>query len=174
MEDTMTISTLNGQFDLRHDEDYFRVTLVAGQRYQFTMTGSGASPVQASWLELFRPGSDPVVDTADVNDYADTGSGGAKFAYVATVSGVFFLRATLGASGSNAALDTGNYTVGVAPVALDDHSDLAAQGTSLALGATLSGQFDRRGDLDYFRVNLAAGQRYLFAMTGSGATPVKR
>jgi Bacterial Ig domain/Putative Ig domain/RTX calcium-binding nonapeptide repeat (4 copies) len=164
-------ATLAGAFDLRHDLDYFRVTLSAGQRYLFTMTGAGAAPITGADLELFTPTGESLEE--DTHSSTISG-GGAKFAVVAPVSGTYYLLATLGTgSGSGAAEDTGTYSVTYSSVALDDHSDQRASGTVLNIGSTLAGAFDLRHDQDYFRVTLSAGQRVLFTMNGSGATPVQ-
>lgn len=42
-----TPTALTGAFDLADDIDDFRVTLVAGQRYLFTLIGNGSTPLLA-------------------------------------------------------------------------------------------------------------------------------
>jgi Bacterial Ig domain/RTX calcium-binding nonapeptide repeat (4 copies) len=159
---------LEGAFDLRHDLDYFRVTLTQGQRYFFKMIGTGAQPVDGANLELFAPSGASLAFDFGLNN-----SGGAQFAVVAPVSGTFSLLATFGGRTFGNNPDIGTYTVNYSAVALDDHADLRAQGTALAVGATLPGRFDLNLDLDYFRVNMVAGQRYLFKMSGAGAQPLE-
>jgi serralysin len=44
-----------GYVNMPGDNDRFNVDLVAGQRYTFTLTGSGTSPLQDSYLELRDP-----------------------------------------------------------------------------------------------------------------------
>ncbi len=52
----------------------------------------------------------------------------------------------------------------------DDHSDNRTDATALTLGRRLSGTIDIVSDIDYFEVDLVAGQRYLFEMNGAGLT----
>ena len=171
-----TAATRTGQFDLRHDLDYFRVTLVAGQRYVFTMNGSGANPVTVTQLQLFTPGSAVQSYAWDNYDFQPTSGGGSVISYVARESGTFYLLAQLPAgqtiAQSGAFDDTGSYTVSANSVALDDHSDIPASGTALTIGGALTGVFDLRLDLDHFKLTLTGGQRYLFTMNGSGAQAV--
>ena len=172
-----TAATRTGQFDLRHDLDYFRVTLVAGQRYVFTMNGTGANPVTVSQLQLFTPGSAEHSYLWENYDLQPTSGGGSVISYVARESGTFFLLAQLPAgqtiAQTGAFNDTGTYTVSANSVALDDHSDIPASGTALTIGGALTGLFDLRHDLDHFKVTLTGGQRYLFTMNGSGAQAVE-
>ncbi|MBH9552056.1 tandem-95 repeat protein [Inhella gelatinilytica] len=172
----MATSSLTGSFDLRYDLDYFKVTLVAGQRYYFTMTGTGASATEWAHIRLFDPSSPNNDFFPVVQDTQLTSVGGAAFSFVATTSGTFYLLATngygYGTSTSGERVDTGSYTITAATVALDDHSDLPAQGTALAVGSSATGAFDLRADLDDFRVTLTAGQRYFFTLVGTGAQPI--
>ena len=50
----------------------------------------------------------------------------------------------------------------------DDHSDNRTDATALTLGVAASGTIDIVSDIDYFKVDLVAGQRYLFEMNGAG------
>ena len=162
-------NTLNGSFDLAHDLDYFRVDLVANQRYLFTLQGRGPQAVAAQEFLLFN--GQGVLQVFDFNVDA---SGKALMSFVSPSTDRFFLLVTnsdLGSLGTDSPL--GDYSVAVAPVALDDHSDLLDRGTLLALNTTLAGSFDLPHDRDYFRVELLAGQRYLFDMRADGADPLK-
>ena len=40
------------------------------------------------------------------------------------------------------------------------------------VGGSVSGVIDANGDVDYYTVNLVAGQTYLFSMRGTGGTPI--
>lgn len=165
-------ASVAGQFDQRHDLDWFKVTLTAGQRYLLSMNGSGGAPIVGSEIALFAPDGTAIETIGDpLDDANNTANGGAKFSYVARESGMHFLLATLGQG--NAGGDTGSYSVSLANLALDDHSDLPAQGTVLAIGATLAGQFDQRYDLDQFKVSLVQGQRYTFTMKAGASNGVQ-
>ena len=164
-----TATTQNGKFDLRQDIDYFRVTLEAGQRVLFKMNGSGTAPVTENMLAIFGPRSTPGWEDWSVLDSAGTAQGGAVFAFVAQESGTHWVRATTGLFGSGSAL--GDYTLSAQIVAADDHDDRPFRGTALAVGSSVTGEFDLRHDLDYFKVELVGGMRYLFTMNGGGAAP---
>ena len=64
---------------------------------------------------------------------------------------------------------TGSYTVKASLVTTpDDYSDDRAGATALTLGVAKSGNIEEVSDQDYFKIDLVAGQRYLFEMTASG------
>ena len=52
---------------------------------------------------------------------------------------------------------------------IDDYADDRFGATALTLGTTKAGTIDIVSDQDYFKVDLVAGQRYLFEMAASGA-----
>ena len=66
----------------------------------------------------------------------------------------------------------GSYELTANTLSLDDHADLKADGTALAVGVTKAGAFDQPHDFDYFKIDLFAGQRYLFRDEGAGADPL--
>ena len=149
-------NTATGQFDQPNDLDFFRIALVAGQRYVFSSVLSGGTVVGT--LDLFDPAGDPVAQ-----DLGSVFDGTASFVYTAPSSGSYFLRNSDG---------SGAYTVQVVSVPQDDHADRAGQASLLTVGSSATGQFDLDHDQDYFRVELAGNQRYLFEMQGAGVGPV--
>ncbi|MEZ5958974.1 MAG: hypothetical protein R3C30_00915 [Hyphomonadaceae bacterium] len=99
---TLTLSVPEtGMVNAAGDRDWFRIELVAGQSYEFTLSGSGASPLSDAYLELFSSfGSLLALDD-------DGGAGAnARMQYTAQASGVYYLSAR--ASDSNA---IGGYTI---------------------------------------------------------------
>lgn len=157
---------VTGSFDQPFDLDYFRADLIGGQRYVFQWLPGTGAPAFLARLELHNPAGDTVV--SDIG----AGQAGAGFAVVAPASSTYTLLATDDGFDPPATLVAWNYSVSMAIVALDDHSDLPALGTPLTLARPLGGTIDRPHDLDCFRINLAAGQRYLFEMAGAGSTTV--
>lgn len=155
---------LNGSFDLPGDRDNFRVTAVAGQRYVFEMRGTGSNPLDGARLELLDgSGSLLVADTAGGRDNS------VRMSWVAPAAGTYVLRATDGETPNLTGEDAlGSYQLSLSTAAADDHSDLPASGTRLDLNSTRSGNFDLPDDRDYFRVDLAAGQRYRFELKWTG------
>ncbi|WP_395703644.1 hypothetical protein [Aquabacterium sp.] len=151
-------NTAAGFFDQPNDLDFFRIDLVAGQRYLFTSTRTGSATQQPGSLALFDPAGDAVASDPGV-----LSDGVSRFVFTAATSGTYYLRNSDG---------QGSYTVKAEAVPQDDHADRASQAEVLAVGATATGQFDLDHDQDYFRIELAGNQRYLFEMQGNGTTPV--
>ncbi len=52
---------------------------------------------------------------------------------------------------------------------VDTISGGVSTGSTLAIGGAASSLIDMPGDEDWFRVNLVAGQTYVFALNGAGA-----
>jgi hypothetical protein len=148
-------TTVTGQFDQPNDLDFFRIDLVAGQRYLVSSAWTSPGTLTLTETALFDPFGALVV--------SDTGRtpAGNSMVFTAPASGTYYLR-----HGSD--FGAGTYTLQFAAVVADDHADLPAQGTVAAVGATLSGAFDRDHDADHFRIDLVAGQRYVFDMRGAG------
>lgn len=156
----MANNTALGSLDQPQDRDHFRVELVAGQRYVFNSLRTVPGTLTETGFVLFDPAGEPVAA-----DIAYAPGGAASMVLTAPASG-FYTLALSSAEG------TGSYGVEVLAVAPDDHADRAAQGTAMTVGSTLSGAFDFDHDPDYFRIDLGAGQRYVFEMQGAGGHPL--
>lgn len=87
------------------DHDWYRVSLVAGQSYVFTLTGTGGSPLEDPFLELYSPtGALLAIDD-------DAGPGiNSLLRFTATTTGTYFINARSYASDEQPAT-TGGYTV---------------------------------------------------------------
>jgi hypothetical protein len=106
---TFTIAvggTQVGRVNVGGDDDWYRVELVAGQTYVFTLTGSGASPLQDPYLELRD--SDGVLIAID--DDAGTGFS-SLLRFTATDSGTYFINARAWEPDQGAPTLTGEYTL---------------------------------------------------------------
>lgn len=160
--------TSSGVFDLDHDPDYFRIDLVAGQRYLFEMQGAGGSPVIATQLRLYDPSGFEVAA-----DFGDTSDPKAVMSYVPTVSGTFYLLATNEEQALLGGVATGTYQLHTSAIAADDHADLRSTATALPLGSTVAGTFDLPYDKDVFRVDFTAGNRYLLTLNNTGSTSLE-
>ncbi len=77
-----------GVVDFLLDHDLYRVSLVAGQHYVFTMTGNGGSPLVDAYLELYDSQGTLIAldDDAGVNREA-------LLRFTATTTGTFYLNA---------------------------------------------------------------------------------
>lgn len=161
-------TALAGNFDLPSDKDYFRVDLVAGERYVFELKGAGVNTVQASALQLFDINGGLHVTSVSLEPRGDN-----LLSFVAPATDSYSLVAT------NYLLDVafgsgilGDYTVSMRGVARDDHADLPALGTALTVGGSATGSFDLAADQDFFRVTLSGGLRYLLELKASGSSPI--
>ncbi|MGD9967833.1 MAG: M10 family metallopeptidase C-terminal domain-containing protein, partial [Hyphomonadaceae bacterium] len=87
------------------DDDWFRVDLVAGQSYVFTLTGSGGTPLSDAYLEL-RNSLGALIAIDD-----DAGPGvNSLLRFTAAESGTYFINARAFEAESGATL-TGGYTI---------------------------------------------------------------
>ena len=98
--------TILSQIETVGDQDWFVVQLVAGVTYEFTLTGTGGSPLIDPFLELMDPAGNKIVD----ND--DSGSGlNSLLRYTPTGSGTYYLNAHHFGSGDPADPLTGSYAL---------------------------------------------------------------
>jgi len=98
--------TILSQIETVGDQDWFVVQLVAGVTYEFTLTGTGGSPLIDPFLELMDPAGNKIVD----ND--DGGSGlNSLLRYTPTGSGTYYLNAHHFGSGVPTDPLTGSYAL---------------------------------------------------------------
>jgi hypothetical protein len=96
-------ATASSSIEAAGDQDWFRVNLVAGESYAFTLDSSGATPLSDAFLRLYDA-SGTLVSLDD-----DGGSGlNSMMQFTAVTSGVYYLAA----GGETAS--TGAYTIGAA------------------------------------------------------------
>ena len=81
--------SFTGTLSAAGDQDWVRIQLTAGQTYQFTLSGSGGSPVGDTYLELMNSGGTLLV--AD-DDGGATGYNSA-ITFTATTTGTYYLNA---------------------------------------------------------------------------------
>jgi hypothetical protein len=106
---TFTIAlggTQTGRVNTGGDDDWYRVQLVAGQTYVFTLNGSGASALQDPYLEL-RDASGTLIA---IDDDAGTGLG-SLLRFTATDSGTYYINARAWEPSQGAPTLTGEYTL---------------------------------------------------------------
>lgn len=93
---------VDGRIELAFDSDFFKVTLVAGMTYNFTMARADDDGLNALYLQLYKPDFNGATHGYGVDTPSIT------LNYTATVSGDHYL----GAYGVN--LDTGRYQISAA------------------------------------------------------------
>ena len=122
-----------GDIDPTGDQDWFRVVLEAGKKYQIDLEGSfgGGGTLVDPFLSLYD-GSGSRLTT---DDDGGTGLLDSQLVYTATATGAYYL----GAKSSSAPVVTGTYTLSVRDVTVSTDATLSA--LSLGTGVTLSPTF---------------------------------
>ena len=149
----------SSQVDSAGDQDWFRVTLIAGYRYDFALNAATGSSLN-SYLRLIDANGTQLA-------YNDDAVGlNARLTYTATSNATFYLSA----QGSGNSI--GAYTLSMMQTApVDSIAGTTATTASLTAGAPQNSTVDISGDQDWFKLSLVAGYRYDFAMDAtSGST----
>ncbi|MBL4846902.1 MAG: pre-peptidase C-terminal domain-containing protein, partial [Planctomycetes bacterium] len=136
-----------GQIENAGDEDWFEITLVAGQSYNF-----GAPSLDDTQITLY--------DTQGMQLAFDDDSGTGLAALIAgfpiTTAGTYYVAV----NGFSSTLP--DYDVVVEQTAADDHGNDIAGATAIQLNAATTGKIELSGDMDYFAVDVVAGTLYDF------------
>jgi serralysin len=139
--------------DFVGDEDWFRVTLVAGQTYDISSLGTGSSPLVDPFVRLLGATG---VQQAE-NDDIDLGNiRNSLLTYTATASGTYYISAQAFAD------YTGTYTLSFTlgnENSGDLLSNISTTGVAVINGS-VGGTFDTITDKDWYAVTLEAGKRY--------------
>jgi serralysin len=96
--------TYTGTIETGGDHDWIAIDLVAGQKYTFTLNGSGANALEDPYLYLLDSSGTVVVENDDGN-----GSRDSRIVFTATTSGTYYLDAA--AWGDATHSYTGDYTL---------------------------------------------------------------
>ncbi|MBI4798648.1 MAG: S8 family serine peptidase [Desulfarculus sp.] len=149
--------SLTGAIESTGDRDWFGITLNAGSQYVFDLEGSptGRGTLSDPYLYLYTAAGTLIT----FDDDAGVGYN-SQITYRAGVSASFYLGA--GAYGDHL---TGTYRL--AATVNDDYAGDTSTPTTLATGGSLTGNIERAGDRDWFRVSLQAGFSYQFDLQGS-------
>ncbi|MCU9837769.1 pre-peptidase C-terminal domain-containing protein [Ruegeria sp. WL0004] len=154
-----------GNIETANDQDWFRVSLVAGHTYQVDLEGSPTSGGTLSdpyFRGLYTSSGALVSGTA--NDDGGTGLN-SQITFTAATTGNFFLAAA--AFGSN----IGTYKISLADLGgTDDFAGNTSTTGTAPVGGAVTGNIESAGDQDWFRVNLTAGNTYQIDLEGSATT----
>lgn len=143
------------------DVDWFAIELIEARPYRFTLEGYGETGLGDPMLTLYDA-SGEVVATDD-----DGGPGlSAYLSYSSPTGGPYFVGVS-GVGGS-----TGAYYVRATDTEVPGHV-YTDESLDAAGGDERASQIDIPGDLDYFRVDLEAGQRYVLRIAGTGRHPLR-
>ena len=156
-----------GEIDDEGDEDWFAVTLEAGQTYRIDLEGhwTGAGTLYSPYLRGVHDAEGNLIDgTTNDNGGARENS---RMTFRADASEIYYVAA--GAYGDR----EGTYTLSVTDVTdgvpEDDYADATSTTGSLTVGGSAMGKVDYEGDEDWFAVTLEAGQNYRIDLKGSQA-----
>jgi hypothetical protein len=151
-------STAGGTIERGGDVDWLAVNLTAGTEYYLSVMGasSNSGTLANPYLTLYNSAGTRL-------SYADNGGVGydSRLAYTAATSGTYYLAAS---STSSAA--TGTYQVGLEA---DDYLANTATTGLAVVGGLVSGNVQRGGDTDWFKLNLTAGTIYTFDLKGASS-----
>lgn len=167
--DSKTSATLfvggvaSGVIETAGDADWFRVQLLAGVNYEFTLGGALAGAARFSDIPALQ------LYDATVNGFASVQTvnlGGAPVVrFKPSTSGAYFLDVA-GGSG------LGAYSVGAVALAKDDHADGVATLDALPLGGQAGGVIEVVGDRDAFIIPVEAGKTYTVSVAGVASAGV--
>ncbi|MFM7028541.1 MAG: calcium-binding protein [Chakrabartia sp.] len=149
-----------GVFEATGDIDLFKVDLVAGRTYIFSMTAAAGTTIDPLLL-LFYPFNTLVAG----NDDASTTTRNSQIIFTAAVSGTYYLQAN---SYANA---TGAYSLTAWEVGADIYAgDTTTTGVLTVGSAGITDLFEAANDRDAFAVTLTAGLVYRFDLVSVDAT----
>ncbi len=149
-----------GTIETSGDNDWFRVSLSAGQVYEFQLNATSSGGLGDPYLNLY--GSSGILLTS--ND--DGGIGlNSLITYTATTSGNYYLGARAFSSG------TGSYVVSATSSATtsDDYAASASTTGHVSVGEPATGRIEASGDEDWFAISLTAGKTYSFRLDAASS-----
>lgn len=154
----------SGQISPSDDYDYYTLNVVAGQTYVISLNGTGPDAMPDPQIFLYNSGGSAIA----ADDEGGTGSN-ALLTYTATYTGVVYVEAGAWSDAANPGIP-GDYTLAVAERGADV-SNTAAGAQAVAVGSSTLGFMDAASatdfsDVDYYKVDLVAGQYYEFQASG--------
>ncbi|WP_284614435.1 hypothetical protein [Aquabacterium humicola] len=154
---------VDGTLDLSQDIDCFALALAAGQRVQVTIRHSAPFPNEDPVVRVLGPNDNDVREIS-------SGAVGISFAFSATSAGTYFIELR-NADGTTSPGDANvlSYHIETALLPPDDHADGYLGATSMKVGTEATGRIELSGDRDWFRVDLAFGQRYRITLVDDQA-----
>ena len=154
---------VNGNIEESADEDWFGVSLQAGQSYEISLEGSPtlAGTLSDTYLRGIYDSSGSLIASSSNDDGGV--STNSLLEFVPASSGIYYISA--GAYGSA----TGTYKLGISGEvpAGDDFGETSSSSGSVSVGGASNGSIEMAEDRDWFSVSLQAGQEYQINLEGS-------
>ncbi len=142
------------------DVDWFLIELIEGRPYRFSVEGAGVTPLADPVLTIYDAAGQQVA----VDD--DGGPGVNPYLNFASITGGPHFVAVSGFGEA-----TGGYYVRATDTDVPGHI-YTDEALDAANGDERAGRIDIPGDLDYFRVELESGVRYVMELRATGADPL--
>jgi serralysin len=153
-------SAVQNTIETAGDSDWFRISLVAGQSYTFTVF-LPPSGLRDSILTLRDANGVQITQNDDANVNANLLYSEIRF--TAATSGTYYLDVT------SFGTATGNYILSSSRPVVDAAGDTTATTATLTVGgAATNASLEATGDRDWYRVTLEAGRTYEFITTSTG------
>jgi len=150
-----------GDIQIPGDTDWFEVQLDADVTYKLLVNG-----ISDAGGSLLDPAMRVFDSSGKFIEYADDGGLGSNSLsyFTAPSAGKYYIEVS-----SDDGKSLGDYTLSVIKTALpaDDVGDSVGTATALDIGSSFEGDLLKRGDEDWFEVELSAGDRYVFKLQGS-------
>jgi hypothetical protein len=144
--------TVTGNIANVGQNDWFKISLTAGKEYVFDLTASGGL---TPGVTLYDANGNALV-----SGFKSGANGGALVSFEPTVSGTYYV----GASGILST--TGGYSLAVSNPTPDFLGTTQTTG-ALSVGGNVSGNIATQGQSDWFKINLTAGNAYVFNASGN-------
>ncbi len=158
-------ASASGVFEAFGDTDWFKISLVAGNHYNFSVLPA-VTVNHPNWADIELRDPNGVVVLNPVLHYSSAGS---FLTYLAAVGGDYYLVARNANS-----LQPGTAYQVTAQMVADEAGDTGAGAAAMAVGQIVSGAFQVDGDTDFYKLELPTGTTYTvtpqFAANG-GPTP---
>ena len=162
---TVDGGSVTGTIGPWHDRDWFKVALVKGNTYQFDLKGapSGSGTLKDPDLYgLFDPSGKFLYSTRNFEGGGPRDDD--RLIFTAGSTGNYYVSA------DGFSLHTGTYTLSVTDVSADYPNEIASEvGTTgtVAVGGSVTGEFEFFHDHDWFAVTLQAEKTYRFDLEGA-------
>ena len=138
--------TATGKWELAGDKDWFAVDLQANHTYAFSASGAAIKGDAGTIVMVDAEGNIVTVP-------GSLGAGSANSSsFTATESGTYYVQVQSSAG-------KGAYSVNVAEVN-DDYTNSTVRPGTVTVNGTAAGRIEANNDVDWFKVNLTAGQSY--------------
>ena len=151
--------------DIGHpgDRDWFKVTLEANAIYQFDLKGGPTGDGLPGFGTLGDPYLHGIHNSSGtrITGTSDDDSGVHNYSrvrYRPTAGGTYYV---------SAGGDSGTYTLFAAALGTDDHPANNTTTGTIDVGGSLTGDIEREGDRDWFKVTLTAGTTYRIELKGA-------